>query len=89
MDRESLGLRFVLDPILATFNIGVLNRWLDFNDTFLAAEWGHPSDNLAGILATADYLNRSTKSSLRVKDILTYMIKAHEIQGGIALLNSF
>jgi 2-methylcitrate dehydratase len=63
-------------------------RWLDFNDTWLAAEWGHPSDNLGGILATADWLSRNGKEIL-VKDVLTAMIKAHEIQGVLALENSF
>src|SRR3990167_11015430 len=59
-----------LDPVQAAFNIGALVRWLDFNDTWLAAEWGHPSDNLGGILAVADYLNRREKKSLRISDIL-------------------
>ena len=83
------GTQFQLDPIQAAFNIGAMIRWLDFNDTWLAAEWGHPSDNLGGILATADWLCRSGKGKLTVKDILTAMIKAHEIQGVIALENSF
>lgn len=87
------GTNFVLDPIRAAFNIGTMIRWLDFNDAFLASEWGHPSDNLGGILAVADYLSRQNKqagrSSLIVKDILTAMIKAHEVQGGISILNSF
>ncbi|OGT43903.1 MAG: 2-methylcitrate dehydratase [Gammaproteobacteria bacterium RIFCSPHIGHO2_12_FULL_40_19] len=83
------GTAFELDPIQAAFNIGALIRWLDFNDTFLAAEWGHPSDNLGGILAIADYLNRESKTSLSVKDVLHAMIKAHEIQGVLALDNSF
>jgi 2-methylcitrate dehydratase len=77
-----------LDPINAAFNIGAMIRWLDFNDTWLAAEWGHPSDNLGGILAVADYLSRSGKP-VRVRDVLTGMIKAHEIQGVLALQNSF
>jgi len=87
------GTPFQLDPIQAAFNIGAMIRWLDFNDTWLAAEWGHPSDNLGGILATADWLSRnalaSGKKPLTVQDVLTAMIKAHEIQGCIALENSF
>jgi 2-methylcitrate dehydratase len=83
------GTQFQLDPIQAAFNIGAMIRWLDFNDTWLAAEWGHPSDNLGGILATADWLCRSGMGKLTVRDILTAMIKAHEIQGVIALENSF
>ena len=71
------------------FNIGTAIRWLDFNDTWLAAEWGHPSDNLGAILAVADWLNRTGQKTLTVKDVLTAMIKAHEIQGCIALENSF
>jgi 2-methylcitrate dehydratase len=82
------GTAFELDPISAAFNIGAMIRWLDFNDTWLAAEWGHPSDNLGGILAVADYLSRSGKRVL-VRDVLTGMIKAHEIQGVLALENSF
>ena len=82
------GTAFVLDPVAAAFNIGVLIRWLDFNDTWLAAEWGHPSDNLGAILAVADYLDRNGRT-LTVRDVLTAMIKAHEIQGVIALENSF
>src|SRR6201984_3169384 len=84
---------FALDPVQAAFNIGAMVRWLDFNDTWLAAEWGHPSDNLGGILATADWLSRSAiaagKKPLTMKDVLIGMIKAHEIQGCIALENSF
>jgi 2-methylcitrate dehydratase len=87
------GTQFQLDPIQAAFNIGTMIRWLDFNDTWLAAEWGHPSDNLGGILATADWLSRTAvaagKKPLTVQDVLTGMIKAHEIQGCIALENSF
>ncbi len=83
------GTQFQLDPVQAAFNIGAMIRWLDFNDTWLAAEWGHPSDNLGGILATADWLSRSTKTPLVVKEVLTAMIKAHEIQGVLALENSF
>jgi 2-methylcitrate dehydratase len=82
------GTSYELDPINAAFNIGAMIRWLDFNDTWLAAEWGHPSDNLGGILATADYLSRTGKT-LSVRDVLTAMIKAHEIQGVLALENSF
>jgi 2-methylcitrate dehydratase len=87
------GTQFQLDPVQAAFNIGAMIRWLDFNDTWLAAEWGHPSDNLGGILATADWLSRNAvaggKKPLPMKDVLTAMIKAHEIQGVIALENSF
>jgi len=86
------GTTFQLDPVQAAFNIGAMIRWLDFNDTWLAAEWGHPSDNLGGILATADWLSRSRADGehlLRMRDVLTAMIKAHEIQGCIALDNSF
>jgi 2-methylcitrate dehydratase len=87
------GTPYQLDPIAAAFNIGAMIRWLDFNDTWLAAEWGHPSDNLGGILATADWLSRTQlaqgKPPLTVHDVLTAMIKAHEIQGVIALENSF
>jgi 2-methylcitrate dehydratase len=83
------GTQFQLDPVQAAFNIGAMIRWLDFNDTWLAAEWGHPSDNLGGILATADWLCRSTKKPVLMKEVLTAMIKAHEIQGVIALENSF
>src|ERR1041384_5365635 len=87
------GTNFVLDPVTAAFNIGTLIRWLDFNDTWLAAEWGHLSDNLGGILATADWLSRNAvalgKAPLAMRDVLTCMIKAHEIQGVIALENSF
>jgi len=82
------GTAYELDPVNAAFNIGAMIRWLDFNDTWLAAEWGHPSDNLGGILAVADYLSRSGKA-VRVRDVLTGMIKAHEIQGVLALQNSF
>ena len=83
------GTNFELDPVQGAFNIGTMIRWLDFNDTWLAAEWGHPSDNLGGILATADWLSRTTGKKLTIKDVLTAMIKAHEIQGCIALENSF
>src|SRR5213082_2324659 len=87
------GTSFELDPVQAAFNIGTLIRWLDFNDTWLAAEWGHPSDNLGGILAVADYLARKAimegKTPPTVRDVLTGMIKAHEIQGVLAIENSF
>jgi 2-methylcitrate dehydratase len=82
------GTQFQLDPVQAAFNIGAMIRWLDYNDTWLAAEWGHPSDNLGGILAVADFLSRNGKD-VRMKDVLTAMIKAHEIQGVFALENSF
>ncbi len=87
------GTKFQLDPIQGAFNLGVLIRWLDFNDTWLAAEWGHPSDNLGGILMLADYLSRCRiaegKKPLTMEYVLTAMIKAHEIQGVLALENSF
>jgi 2-methylcitrate dehydratase len=87
------GTPYELDPVQAAFNIGTLVRWLDFNDTWLAAEWGHPSDNLGAILAVADYLSRQRVASgnapLTVRELLTAMIKAHEIQGVIALENGF
>jgi 2-methylcitrate dehydratase len=87
------GTGFVLDPVKAAFDIGTMVRWLDFNDTWLAAEWGHPSDNLGGILAAADWVSRNKvargESPLVVRDVLTAMIKAHEIQGVAALDNSF
>ena len=87
------GTSYELEPVMAAFNIGAMIRWLDFNDTWLAAEWGHPSDNLGGILATADYLSRLAraegKEPLTMHDVLTAMIKAHEIQGVLALENSY
>ncbi|WP_263419441.1 bifunctional 2-methylcitrate dehydratase/aconitate hydratase [Terriglobus albidus] len=87
------GTQFQLDPVQAAFNIGAMIRWLDFNDTWLAAEWGHPSDNLGAILAVADWLSRTAiaqgKPPLSMRDVLTAMIKAHEIQGCLALENSF
>ncbi|MDF0606275.1 bifunctional 2-methylcitrate dehydratase/aconitate hydratase [Neisseriaceae bacterium TC5R-5] len=87
------GTQFQLDPIQAAFNIGTMVRWLDFNDTWLAAEWGHPSDNLGGILATADWVSRERQAKgqapLTMRDVLQAMIKAHEIQGCLALENSF
>jgi 2-methylcitrate dehydratase len=87
------GTPYQLDPVQAAFNIGTMIRWLDFNDTWLAAEWGHPSDNLGGILAAADWLSRTRVARgdkpLTMRDVLTAMIKAHEIQGVLALENSF
>ena len=87
------GTSYELDPVQAAFNIGCMIRWLDFNDTWLAAEWGHPSDNLGGILAVADWLSRKRlaegEKPLTVRDVLTAMIKAHEVQGVIALENAF
>jgi 2-methylcitrate dehydratase len=87
------GTQFQLDPVQAAFNIGAMVRWLDFNDTWLAAEWGHPSDNLGGILAVADWLSRTRaadgKEPLAMKTVLEAMIKAHEIQGVMALENAF
>ena len=87
------GTSFQLDPVQAAFNIGAIIRWLDFNDTWLAAEWGHPSDNLGGILATADWLSRTNiangKQPLTMLQVLEGMIMAHEIQGVLALENSF
>ena len=87
------GTPYQLDPVQAAFNLGAMIRWLDFNDTWLAGEWGHPSDNLGGILMTADWLSRNAvvagRAPLTVRDVLTAMIKAHEIQGVIALQNSF
>ena len=82
------GTDFVLDPVTAAFNLGAMIRWLDYNDTRLAAEWGHPSDNLGAILSVADYLSRNGKS-FQMKEVLTASIKAHEIQGVLALENSF
>lgn len=87
------GTSWQLDPAQAAYNIGVQIRWLDFNDTWLAAEWGHPSDNLGTILAVADYLSRKAAregaAPLTVRDVLGWAIKAHEIQGCYALRNSF
>jgi len=87
------GTQFQLDPIQAAFNIGAMVRWLDFNDTWLAAEWGHPSDNLGGILATADWISRTRvakgEKPLSLRTVLEAMIKAHEIQGVMALENAF
>jgi 2-methylcitrate dehydratase len=86
------GTRYRLDPVKAAFDIGTLVRWLDYNDTWLAAEWGHPSDNLGAILAVADFVCRrggAERRSLSMGDVLTAMIKAHEIQGVLALENAF
>jgi len=87
------GTSFQLDPVTAAFNIGCMIRWLDYNDTWLAAEWGHPSDNLGAILAVADYLSRTRaakgKPPLAMRTVLESMVKAHEIQGVLALENSF
>ena len=87
------GRSFELDPVKAAWDIGALVRWLDFNDTWLAEEWGHPSDNLGAIMALSDYISRvniaNHKSPLSIKDVFEYMIKAHEIQGILALENSF
>lgn len=87
------GTSYELDPVTAAFNIGTMVRWLDFNDTWLAAEWGHPSDNLGAILAVVDYLNRGGdpqgRSPMIVRDLLSAMIKAYEIQGVLSLQNSF
>src|SRR5690625_1992963 len=86
------GTPYVLDPVQGAFNIGTMIRWLDYNDTWLAAEWGHPSDNLGGILAVADYVSRERLSRgqepVKVKEVLEMMVKAHEIQGILALKNS-
>ncbi len=87
------GTNFVLDPVKAAFDTGILIRWLDYNDAWLAAEWGHPTDNLGGILAAADFISRRRRARgmepLTMRDVLTSMIKAHEIQGVISLENSF
>jgi len=91
------GTDFVLDPVNGAFNIGAMIRWLDYNDCWLAAEWGHPSDNLGAILAVADWVNRTNKAGgnlaggkiFTIRDVLEGMIKAHEIQGCLALLNSY
>ena len=96
-----LGTPYQLDPINGAFNIGAMIRWLDYNDCWLAAEWGHPSDNLGGILAVADWISRTNRAGgingktlgngkiLTVRDVLEGMIKAHEIQGCLALENSY
>lgn len=91
------GTAYELDPVRAAFNIGTAIRWLDYNDCWLAAEWGHPSDNLGSILAVADWISRTNRAGghlgngkvLKIRDVLESMIKAHEIQGCLALENSF
>ena len=87
------GTNFLLDPVKGAFDIGCIIRWLDYNDTWLAAEWGHPSDNLGAILSVADYVSQqniaSRKDPLIMRDVLEFMIMAHEIQGVLALTNSF
>lgn len=87
------GTPYTLDPVNAAFNLGTMIRWLDFNDTWLAAEWGHPSDNIGGLLSVADFISRKSiaekKAPMTVKELLSYIVKAHEIQGVIALQNSF
>lgn len=91
------GTPFVLDPVNGAFNIGAMIRWLDYNDCWLAAEWGHPSDNLGGILAVADWVSRTNRAGgkvgagtvVKIRDVLEAMIKAHEIQGCLALENSY
>src|SRR5699024_5292764 len=88
-----VGTPYRLDPVKAAWDLGCIVRWLDYNDTWLAAEWGHPSDNLGGILAVADHLSQKNqavgKPALTIKDVLRAMIMAHEIQGVLALENSF
>lgn len=83
------GTAHQLEPVHAAFNISALVRWLDYNDTWLAAEWGHPSDNLGAILACTDYANRHLNKNYSVRDVLEAQIKAYEIQGVLALENSF
>ena len=87
------GTQYRLDPVKAAWDIGCIIRWLDFNDTWLAAEWGHPSDNLGAILATADYISQKNRREgmrpVSMRQILEAMVKAHEIQGCLALENSF
>ena len=87
------GTKYVLDPVKGAWDIGAITRWLDFNDTWLAAEWGHPSDNLGGILSAADFISQKNieegKDPLTIDDVLKAMVKAHEIQGILALENSF
>jgi len=83
------GTAYELDPVRAAWNIGAMVRWLDYNDTWLAAEWGHPSDNLGGLMALADYQARTDRPELTMKDVLQAMIRAHEVQGVLALENSF
>jgi len=83
------GTEFTLDPVQAAYNIGTMVRWYDYNDTWLAAEWGHPSDNFGAIIACADYANRNYDTKFTVFDVLTAAVKAYEIQGILALENSF
>jgi len=83
------GTAFELDPVQAAFNVGTMIRWLDYNDTWLAAEWGHPSDNLGGLLAVSDWLSRSRGPAVTVRRLLEAQVKAYEIQGVLALENSF
>ena len=83
------GTALALDPVQAAFNISTLIRWLDYNDTWLAAEWGHPSDNLGALLAVADYLSRTGQRKVTVRELLSLMIRAYEIQGVLAIDNSF
>ncbi len=83
------GLHFQLEPVQAAFNLGAMIRWLDYNDTWLAAEWGHPSDNIGGLFSLMDYLNRQKSNHFTIHELLTAIIKAHEIQGVLALENSF
>src|SRR5213595_2327823 len=87
------GTQFQLDPVQAAFNLGTMIRWLDFNDTWLAAEWGHPSDNLGAILPLADWVSqqraKNGESPLRMHDVLSSLVKAYEVQGCLALENSF
>ena len=82
------GTEYCLDPVQAAFNIGTLIRWLDYNDTWLAAEWGHPSDNLGALLAVGSYLQSQGKT-ITIGELLQVLIKAYEVQGVIALENSF
>ena len=83
-----IGTDYVLDPIQAAFNLGAMIRWLDFNDTWLAAEWGHPSDNIGSILPLCEYMNRNHDAGYTLEDVLGFIVKAHEIQGILALENS-
>ncbi len=83
------GTAYELDPVRAAWNIGAMVRWLDYNDTWLAAEWGHPSDNLGALMALADYQARTSRPDRTMKDVLEAMIRAHEVQGVLALENSF
>jgi 2-methylcitrate dehydratase len=84
----AIGTGDKLDPVRAAFHMGTLIRWLDFNDTWLAAEWGHPSDNFGAILAVADFLDRNGKK-VTLSEVLDAAIRAYEIQGVLALENGF